>query len=554
MKTVINYLKAQSGTSPTEVFGIDVAITSFLKAFFRYSRAAEFFFFAGSDESAEELKNLARSERIDFSRCALIPSANPAYAMQDVGLLFRPDPNLGDHIWRRLQIPGTGYAVSSIVHTLSGERIADVMLQYLTAPTQVGDAIICPSRAIRDAIKALWDIQAEYLQHRFRGHFTCPVDLPVIPLGIYTSRFQTLATPQHRAAQRAALRISDDEVVILYVGRLSYATKAHPIALLKAAELAAQQAVPKKVRLVMYGFFKPELMEPEFHQLATDICKNVQVDFVLNNDPRFPDGLWACGDIFSSLIDNIQESFGFTPIEAMACGLPAVVSDWDGYRDGVRDAVDGYLVPTISIAPGSNLDVATHYYNLRNYGDYLIRNNQTVAVDIDKAAEAFVTLINDKEKRIAMGEAGRKRAIENYDWKAIIPAYEDLWDEQMRKRKSAHLNHPAPANWPAAHPSYPDPSSMFAGFASTHILATDRLEILAKTHDIEIIARHRMNMFGMDMLLPEDIMSKIMGVLYVNQKRSIQEVQDALSITDTARYMRTIAWFLKMGLMRLHRV
>ena len=557
MKTVINYLKSQSGTAPSEIFGIDVAITTFLKAFFRYSRAAEFFFFPGSEESSEELKNIARSERIDFSRCALVPAGNPAYAMQDVDLVFRPDPNLGDHIWRRLQIPGQGYAISSIVHTMSGERINDVLMQYLISPTQAGDAIICPSRAIRDCIKSLWEIQNSYLEHRFRGHFTCPVDLPVIPLGIHTSKFHGITTQQHRAAQRAALRITDDEVVILYIGRLSYATKAHPIALLKAAELAAQRCAPKKVRLVMYGFFKPELMEPEFRDLAADICKTVHYDFILNNDPRFPDGLWACGDIFSSLIDNIQESFGFTPIEAMACGLPAVISDWDGYRDGVRDGVDGMLIPTLSIAPGNNMDVAQHYYNIRNYGDYLIRNNQTVAVDIDKAAEAFVALINDKDKRQQMGASGRKRASELYDWKTIIPAYEDLWEEQVRKRKSAHLSPPTPAQWPAAHPSYPDPSSMFASFPSGHLIGTDRLEILAKTHDIEIIAKHRMNMFGMDMLLPEQTMSNIMGALYHTTQQKLYptmfEIQQGVGVTDTPRFNRTIAWFLKMGLLRIHR-
>lgn len=557
MKTVINYLKPQSGAGVSEIFGIDVAITTFLKALFKYSRAAEFFFFPGSDESSEELKNIARSERIDFSRCALVPAANPAYAMQDVDVLFRPDPNLADHIWRRLQIPGPSYAVSSIVHTMSGERIADVLMQYLLAPTQTGDAIICPSRAIRDTIKSLWEIQNQYLEHRFRGHFICPVDLPVIPLGIHTTKFNSITTPQHRAAQRAALRISDDEVVILYIGRLSYATKAHPIALLKAAEMAAQRVAPKKVRLVIYGFFKPELMEPEFRDLAADICKTVHVDFVLNSDPRFPDGLWACGDIFSSLIDNIQESFGFTPIEAMACGLPAVISDWDGYRDGVRDGIDGMLIPTLSVPPGNNLEVAQHYYNIRNYGDYLIRNNQSVAVDIDAAANAFITLIIDKDKRLAMGAAGRKRATELYDWKTIIPQYEDLWEEQARKRRHAHHNNAVPAHWPAAHPAYPDPSNMFASFPSGHLQGGDRLEILAKPHDIEIIAKHRMNMFGIDMLLPEQVMSQIMGVLYHTTKEgkhpSLFEIQSGIGITDTPRFMRTIAWFLKMGLMRLHK-
>ena len=32
--------------------------------------------------------------------------------------------------------------------------------------------------------------------------------------------------------------------------------------------------------------------------------------------------------------------------EAMAAGVPLVVSDWNGYRDLVRDGIDGFRVPT----------------------------------------------------------------------------------------------------------------------------------------------------------------------------------------------------------------
>lgn len=298
MKAVINYLKGQSGSQPAEIFGIDVAVANFLKAFLRYSKQETFFFLPGSDESIEELKNIARAENIDFSRCAWIPAACPEINMADVDMLFRPDPNLADHVWRRLQIPGAGYGVCSIVHTMSGERIAGVLGDYLLAPTAKGDAIICPSYAIAGAVRTLWDIQAEYYQHRFKGKVECPVDLPVIPLGIHTDRFVNATLPSKRAEQRAALKIADDEVAILHVGRMSYATKTHPIALLRAAEMAAQMVAPKKVRLLMFGFFKPELMEQEFRSLAADICKTVRVDFVLNTDPRFPDGLWAAGDIF----------------------------------------------------------------------------------------------------------------------------------------------------------------------------------------------------------------------------------------------------------------
>ncbi len=37
--------------------------------------------------------------------------------------------------------------------------------------------------------------------------------------------------------------------------------------------------------------------------------------------------------------------------EAMAAGLPVVVSDWDGYKDTVRDGVDGFRIPNSCAGP-----------------------------------------------------------------------------------------------------------------------------------------------------------------------------------------------------------
>ena len=53
---------------------------------------------------------------------------------------------------------------------------------------------------------------------------------------------------------------------------------------------------------------------------------------------------------FLSLVDNPQETFGLAPVEAMAAGVPVVVSDWDGYRYTVSDGVEGFLIPTLAPA------------------------------------------------------------------------------------------------------------------------------------------------------------------------------------------------------------
>ena len=54
----------------------------------------------------------------------------------------------------------------------------------------------------------------------------------------------------------------------------------------------------------------------------------------------------AVSDVAISLVDNAQETFGLAIAEAMAAGLPVVASDWSGYRDLVRDGIDGYLIPS----------------------------------------------------------------------------------------------------------------------------------------------------------------------------------------------------------------
>ena len=228
----------------------------------------------------------------------------PKHNLESISCIFRPDPLIGNLLWRRQQLQSKGYASCGLVHTMSGERIARAVGELCVAPSDDTDALICPSEAIRDAVRSLWDIHAEYLNQRFGSNFRCPVQTPVIPLGIDTQKFARITAPDERDAQRQALKAAPDEIVLLFVGRLSFATKAHPLALFLAAERAAK-AMKRKLRLVMFGYFKPKDMEQHFRNLAADICKTVQVEFVLNDDPRFPDGLWAAADIFVSLADNV---------------------------------------------------------------------------------------------------------------------------------------------------------------------------------------------------------------------------------------------------------
>ena len=76
---------------------------------------------------------------------------------------------------------------------------------------------------------------------------------------------------------------------------------------------------------------------------------SIPVSIVNGMDPELRFGVWQAADVFTSLSDSIQETFGLVILEAMASGLPVVASDWDGYRDLVIDGVTGFLVPTYMV-------------------------------------------------------------------------------------------------------------------------------------------------------------------------------------------------------------
>ncbi|MFN8927832.1 MAG: glycosyltransferase, partial [Rhodospirillales bacterium] len=159
----------------------------------------------------------------------------------------------------------------------------------------------------------------------------------------------------------------------LFVGRLSFHAKAHPFPMYVALEEAARQT-RIQVHLIQAGWFASDFIEGAFKEGAARWCPSVGASFLDGRDADARADAWAAADLFVSLSDNIQESFGLTPVEAMAAGLPCVVSDWDGYKDTVRDGVDGFRVPTVAPPRGLGTDLALRFAaGIDDYDRYIGR-------------------------------------------------------------------------------------------------------------------------------------------------------------------------------------
>ena len=133
--------------------------------------------------------------------------------------------------------------------------------------------------------------------------------------------------------------------------------------------------------------------------------------------------------IFVSLSDNIQETFGLTPVEAMAAGLPCVVSDWNGYKDTVADGETGFRIPTTTLGPGAGIDVADrHAAGVDSYDQLIGITSLATAVDVDACADAIARLAGDAALRARLGQAAAARARRLYDWRVVVAAYQRLCD------------------------------------------------------------------------------------------------------------------------------
>jgi hypothetical protein len=316
---------------------------------------------------------------------------------------------------------------------------------------------------VAGTVKRLLDSEIATLRWRFGPSLavTLPL-LPVIPLGVHCDNF--VIASEEREAARAALGIAADEVVALFVGRLSAHAKAHPHAMYVGLQAAAQ-STGRKLVLIQCGWFASEPIKQAFDDGAARVCPGVRALFTNGKDPDRRRLSWAAADLFVSLSDNIQETFGLAPIEAMAAGLPVVVTDWNGYKDTVRDGVDGFRIPTWMMPPDGEPFARAYEAGIDTYDHYCGLTGQTVSVDLRQLIERLSELISNPGLRYRMGEAGRRRAREVFDWAVVYRQYQALWADMARLRQAAQRDPAMQVRLAAAPPAAASRMDPFRGFA-----------------------------------------------------------------------------------------
>jgi len=192
--------------------------------------------------------------------------------------------------------------------------------------------------------------------------------------------------PGEGSCQRSHLAVPDEKI-IMHISNFRPVKRVEEV-----VSVFARVARRLPARLVMIGD-GPDREKAERRAEALGVADRVTM---LGKQPGVEHFL-PLADLF--LFPSAGESFGLAALEALACETPVVGCCAGGLPEVVEDGVCGRLCETD---------------------------------DVDALAEATLEILGDDEQRLAMGQAGRRRAIDHFAADRIIPQYEALYHQLRR--------------------------------------------------------------------------------------------------------------------------
>jgi glycosyltransferase involved in cell wall biosynthesis len=552
LRPTVFYTPEGYTTDSAKLMGRHSAGEAFLRAFLSHFSNSDINFLtpnARDSKKAEEVARLkghkANINCVEYAR----------FEELDTRVLYLPTPGISEYAWRRLRVSENSYSICGVTHTTASHRVMEEVANLLTSPARSWDALICTSTAVRDSINEILTPQADFLKWKLGAtRFELP-QLPIIPLGVHSKDFTFTENQKYDA--RLSLSIDKNEIVLLFAGRLSFHAKAHPHPMLEGAQILAENLKEggTKVTLVQCGWYANENIESAFEEYARLIAPNVTLKTVDGRIPAERKTAWAAADIFVSLSDNIQETFGLTPIEAMAAGVPSVVSDWNGYKDTIEHGVTGFRARTVMPIPGDGTEFATRYdLGVDSYDIYCGYTCELISVDVNEVGAYLTRLAKDKDLRFRMGQAAKNRVADIYEWSQVIKCYEDLWlDLDSRRLFETNTFGSLPIKQP---PHRPDPFTLYQCYPSDSLHSELRLINRRSVNQEEFakIINSGVHSFAKNLLPSFEHYKQILYLFKKTDTISVAALIEQTQIGSDLRTRQVLAWLLKVGLLGLQEI
>ncbi len=381
----------------------------------------------------------------------------------------------------RQSLAGAKFVVTGVTHSLDNLHPRFVELAH--AGLQPCDGIVCTSRAAEAVVQ-------RKLQEVGR-HWGCaapPLHTAVIPFGVEGAEGVASPSPADAAAKEAArkeLGLPLQGLAIVSLARLSVRSKNDWSPILEMLAPLHRSGALGSAYFVLAGG-----CDAQGRALLLQLCRRFDLPgrvHVLANLPgRQKKALLTAADIFMALVDNPQESFGVSVVEALCAGLPILAADYDGFRDSVRHGVDGLLVPTLSTP---NLPTCMQG-TLGLLDPSLVRffSAQMTALDLAALQQALLQLLQQPALRQHLA-AGAARRAKNFTWQRVICAYEAFW-RHLGQQPQGALGAAQSARWRLSG----EDLQAYAGHVAALLHPDDQLQATtvgaASLSDAELLTRY----------------------------------------------------------------
>lgn len=215
----------------------------------------------------------------------------------------------------------------------------------------------------------------------------------LVPNAIREDIFVPL-TPTSREYERSKLNVQSDEVVFTFLGTACYRKG---FDLLSDVFLSLAASYPRWRLLVIGPVNRTEnqnVNSTEFELLMEPLLNNPNVIFTGRvNDRNKVSRLLGCSDVF--VFPSRREGFPLAPMEAMATGVPAIITRIPGVTDQVM--VHG------------------------ESGLYIRMNSKR------DLASAMILLGTNEEVRKSFGQHARQNIVDRHNWRSFMDRYEEIF-------------------------------------------------------------------------------------------------------------------------------
>jgi len=298
-----------------------------------------------------------------------------------------------------------------------------------TVPWLVADGYIANYHEILNALPLIlvtssW-VKKVYIRDGLRGK-----NIEVLPVGCDTDSFIPRDKNDPKvSAVREALGVAPDQIMILTVGGDATSKGAQEV----MQALAINDIKAPDWKYVCKVWPQPRTLKQNLAdlQLATQLGIEKNVVYTTNVVSRnFMPYLLAACDIYAA--PSRLEGFGMIQVEANACGKPVLGIKAMGMLDTMVHGKNAFLA---GIAQEVRIKEATvgdeSGYKAGHRVVFKTPRTVDYRASVHDIAHYLMELMTKPELRKKLGEAGRKRAVENYDYRIIAKRFIELISERL---------------------------------------------------------------------------------------------------------------------------